>query len=120
MMDLATIIAVNEEIAAEAARRNLQPFVPNGEAEVERWPPFPFPSVGRHDPGGWEQTDTTWFVDRTGVGRDWEPALTVDQFKRALKDHITSHPGHAFAVVEEGPFQVIVAAFRPVATAKTA
>ena len=119
-MSLETIIALNEEIAAEAAKENLVPFVPHNEDDVERWPPFPFPNIGYHEPAGWERTDTDWFVDKTGVGLDWEPALSVRQFKRALSAHIDENPDDGFAIVEEGPFQVVVAAFRPVAKAKAA
>jgi len=120
MMSLETIIALNEEIAAEAAEENSVPFVPNNKSNVEQWPPFPFPSLGHHEPDGWEKTDSQWFVDSTGVGHDWEPALSVDQFKRALIDHIADHPGDGFAIVEEGQFQVMVAAFRPKARSQAA
>ena len=74
---------------------------------------FRFPSLGYLEPDGWEKTDQTWFVDKTGHGHDWEPALTVEQFKRELRGYIGTNPGRGFAITEEGPFQVYVTAFRP-------
>ena len=120
MMSLEAIIALNEQIAAEAAEKNLIPFVPNGEADVEQWPPFPFPNIGYLEPDGWEKTEASWFVDKTGVGLDWEPALSVRQFKAALADHIADNPCDGLAIVEEGEFPAVVAAFRPTAITEAA
>jgi hypothetical protein len=53
-------------------------------------------------------------VDKTGRGYDWEPALTVEQFKQVLRDYVAENPGHGFAIVEEGEFQVVVSAFLPI------
>lgn len=111
MMSLEVIIAVNEQIAAEAAAEGLFPFVPNGPDDVDRWPPFPIPNLGYHEPDGWEKTDN-WFVDKTGVGRSDEPALTVEQFKRQLRRYILENPGQGFAISEEGECQVVISAFR--------
>ena len=113
MMSLNAINALNEQIAAQAAEESLVPFVPFNPEDVDRWPPFPIPNIGYLEPDGWIKTETTWFVDKTGWGRDYELALTVDQFKRALHDYINDNPGHGFAMVEEGEFQVVIAAFKP-------
>jgi len=113
MMSLETIVTLNEKIAADAAEENSIPFVPNDKFDVEQWPPFPFPNIGYLEPDGWEQTETNWFVDKSGLGLDSEAALSVRQFKTVLTDYIADHPGDGFAIVEEGQFQVIVAAFRP-------
>lgn len=113
MMSLAAIVAVNEEIAAHAARQNRQPFVPSRPESVERWPPFPFPNIGYYEPEGWEQVES-WFIDKTGHGAEWEPAMTHRQFTETLRDYVKENPMHGFAIVEEGPFQVMIGAFQPV------
>lgn len=115
MMSIETIIALNEEIAAEASARKRVPYVPLSAGDVETWRTIPFPNIGYHMPDGWEPTDQTWFVDKTGQGCEWEPALTVPSFLRALEDYIEDHPGEGFAITEEGPFQLYISAFRQVA-----
>jgi hypothetical protein len=110
MMSLEAIIALNNQIAEEAAKKHLVPFVPDGPDDVEKWPPFPFPNLGRV-PDGWEVAER-FFVDKTGWGRSSEPALTVDEFRMSVHDHIMDHPDHGYAIIEEGPFQVIVAALQ--------
>ena len=67
MMSLETIIAINEQIAAEAAQEGLVPFVPSSADAVDYWPPFPFPNLGYLEPDGWEKTEARWFVDKTGT-----------------------------------------------------
>lgn len=67
-------------------------------------------------PDDWQLADTEWFVDKTGVGKDWEIALSVRQFREALRQHLTQHPGDGFAITDEGPFQAVVSAFRKAGT----
>lgn len=114
MMSLDVIRYVNGDIAAEAASENRQPYVPWDSEEVEHWNRCPLPNLGYHEPSGWEQTEKTWFIDKTGVGLDSEPAMTWQQFRRQLSEYLAAHPGHGFGIVEEGEFQCVVAAFRPV------
>lgn len=109
-MSLEAIIALNERIAADAAENHLAPFVPDGPEDADSWPPFPFPSLGQV-PDGWEAAEH-FLVDATGGGRTSEPALTVEQFRTCLRDHITDHPDHGYAITEEGPFQLVVSALR--------
>ena len=52
-------------------------------------------------PRGWHKTGTHWFVDKTGHGLDWEPALTWQQFRRQLAGYILRHPARGFAITEE-------------------
>jgi hypothetical protein len=112
MMSIEVLIAVNNEIAQEAARRGLVPYVPVSADEVRS--PFTFPNIGTLKPRGWRKTGQTWFVDKTGHGLESEPALTWAQFRSRLAGYLLRHPSHGFAVVEEGEFQVVVAAFRKV------
>ena len=72
MMGIETLIAVNNEIAREAARQGLVPYVPFSADEVES--PFTFPNIGSLTPRGWKRTGQSWFVDKTGHGEAWEPA----------------------------------------------
>jgi len=106
--------AVNDEVSADAAEKNRVPYVPYDDSEAERWPPFPFPSLGSYVPPGWELTEDTFFVDKTGLGRSYERALTCDQFKQLIADHIADNPGSGYAIIEEGPFQLVVGAMRRV------
>lgn len=112
MMSLEAIHRLNDHIATEAAERELVPYVPFDADEVAYWPPIPFPNLGTFLPDDWERTDSQWLVDATGHGYDSEPGLTVKQFKRRLRAYILENPGHGFAIIEEKPFQVVVAAFR--------
>ena len=111
-MSLEAIIAQNLEAAAVAAQGRREPYVPDGVEEVDRYPPFPFPNLGSHVPPGWELTEDSWFVDKSGKGKDWEPALSVSQFRSEIRHHVGENPGHGYAITEEGPFQAVVSAFR--------
>jgi hypothetical protein len=115
MMSIDVLIAVNNDIARKAARQRLVPYVPASADEVQS--PWFCPNIGSLQPKGWEKTGQTWFVDKTGHGLDWEPALTWAQFRRRLGGYILRHPSHGYAIVEEGEFQCAVAAFRRVGSA---
>jgi len=114
MWSLEVIDYLNQEAAKEARKRGATPFVPAGPENVENWPPFPFPNLGNFDPPGWEHTEESWFVDKTGCGEPWESALTWEGLKGQLQNYIAENPGHGFAITEEGQFQLYVTAFRPV------
>lgn len=115
MMGLETLIAVNSDIARQAARRRLKPYVPSGAAEVDRWkhPPFEIPNLGFHEPKGWEKTES-WFADKFGVGSESEPAMTHRRLREVLRSYVEENPDHGFAITEEGQFQCVVSAFKPV------
>jgi hypothetical protein len=112
MMSIEVLIAVNNEIAQQAAKEGLVPYVPFSADEATS--PFFCPNIGTLKPRGWKRTDASWFVDKTGHGLDSEPALTWAQFRRHLAIYLLRHPSHGFAVVEEGEFQCLIAAFRRV------
>ena len=112
MMGIETLIAVNNQIAREAAREGLVPYVPYSAEEATS--PFFCPNIGSLEPRGWRRTGPSWFVDKTGYGLDSEPALTWTQFRRHLAGYLLRNPSHGFAVTEEGDFQVVIEAFRRV------
>jgi len=114
MMSLQAIAAVNNEIARKAAGKGLVPYVPFNLEEIPTCTPFTFPNIGYLKPCGWRKTATSWFVDKTGHGADWEPALTWKQFRQRLAAYVLRHPDHGFAITEEGELQVVVSAFRRV------
>lgn len=119
MFDLETIRAMSAEAGTKAKRGRLIPHIPRNVGEVDTWPPFPFPNFGTYCPKGWvKREDAEWFCDSSGFGAPGEPALTIEQFKAALREHITQYPGDGYAIVEVGQFQCYVAVFR--LTGKTA
>ena len=112
MMSIEVLIAVNNEIARQAAREGLVPYVPFSADEATT--PFFCSNIGSLKPKGWRKTGDSWFVDKTGHGYEWEPALTWQQFRHRLAGYLLRHPGHGFAVTEEGECQCVVSAFRRV------
>jgi hypothetical protein len=102
MWSLEVIDYLNQQAARKARKRHKTPLVPDGPEAVEDWLPLPFPSLGNYDPPGWERTEDSWFVDKTGWGRPDEPALTWDQLKDQLQEYIAENPAHGFAITEEG------------------
>lgn len=115
MMSLTVIRQMNEEIAAEAAQQDRRPYVPWDAEEVEHWTRCPLPNLGYFEPAGWERTEASWFVDKTGHGLAWEPAMTWRHFRQQLAQYVVENPGHGFAITEEGEFQLYVSAFRRMA-----
>ena len=112
MMSLEVLVAVNNEIARQAAREGLVPYIPSSPAEATT--PFFCPNIGTLNPRGWRKPEASWFVDKTGHGFDWEPAYTWQQFRRQLAGYLLRHPGYGFAITEEGEFQVVVSAFHKI------
>ncbi len=109
MMSVVVIVAVNNEIARQAARERLVPYVPVNADEATS--PFFCPNIGFLKPCGWRKTGATWFVDKTGHGESWELALTWKEFRRQLAGYLLRHHGHGFAITEEGECKVVVSAF---------
>jgi len=96
MMSLEVLAAVNNEIARQAAREGLVPYVPASADEATS--PFFCPNIGTLKPHVWKKTGASWFVDKTGHGYDCEPALTWKQFRRQLAGYLLRHPRHGFAI----------------------
>lgn len=66
---------------------------------------FPFPNIGDHRPEGYE-LEGMMMVDSSGLGADWEPALTHAQLIERLE------VGKAHAIIEVGQFQVVLGEFQ--------
>lgn len=122
MMSPSTIRSLNEEAAERAAQEGLTPYVFFDTVEVDRAASrsrFPFPYIGDHEPEGWTEVERH-FVDSSGFGADDEPALSVRQFTRVLRDAIDEAKGKhlvGWAIVSAGQFQVYVGQFHKEARA---
>ncbi|KKN02463.1 hypothetical protein LCGC14_1117400 [marine sediment metagenome] len=62
------------------------------------------PDVGDNIPDGWELKEEL-FVDSNGLGSDYDPALSIDQFYDKVK------AGFGYATTDAGQFQVHVGVF---------
>ena len=118
MYSYETIRRMNRQASIAARRAGKQPVLIDA-AEIADLPPFPIPYVGGNRFVDWAKTGGLWFVDLTGSGADDEPALSMEQFKTVLLAYVLDHPDHGFGLVECGPFQGYVAAFRPVKHRRT-
>jgi hypothetical protein len=107
--------ALLAEAEAMDADTTTEPYLIETQAEIDGYPPFPFPKVGEYDtsggPGnypladGWEVVREL-FCDSSGLGQPGESALTIEQLKAELR------PGFAYGITGEGQFQVRVTEFR--------
>jgi hypothetical protein len=117
MMGLEEIKRMNATIAAEAEAFEKQPmfYDPRRPSHINHMPNF-----GDYRPGGWRQVGDDLFIDKTGRGAADEPALTQAQFLEVLVreyemgidvDGKWEEGPFAYAIVEEGPFQVYIGRF---------
>lgn len=116
MMDTATIRALADEQAERAAREGQTPYVPWDEREVGEYGfvrPVPFPNIGSYEPEGWELVEHQ-LVDKTGLGAEDEPALTLSQLKAWINEGLAQKRSYGYALIEEGQFQVVIGRFRKV------
>tara|TARA_B100000214_G_scaffold375160_1_gene360383 strand:- start:531 stop:824 length:294 start_codon:yes stop_codon:yes gene_type:complete len=80
--------------------------------QLEEKSRFPFPSISeeeleKNNEEG-EHVETL-FVDSSGLGQSWEPALTFNQFVSKLEELITEHKeGLHLAITSVGQFQVYI------------
>jgi len=100
------------EFATTAARRaGVKPVQFTAEAiEAAKQDPLQvtrlIPFIGTYVPKGYK-LDAELFVDATGLGAAYEPALTLQMFVAKLD------PMKAYAVVQAGQFQVYIGVFDP-------
>jgi hypothetical protein len=112
MLSTETIAELSEKAARNAAKKHLLPYVPWDAGEVRAYTSFPFPSIGSYRPKGWKLLSYVT-ADGTGLGEEWEPALTIRGLKTWCANRIEEHPGRSvgFAIIEAGEFQAVVGAF---------
>ncbi len=67
------------------------------------------PNIGDYRPRGWKLVEHR-LVDKTGLGLEYEPALTVPGLMRWVR---SMGPGNGYAIIEEGQFQVVLGRFVP-------
>jgi len=122
MHSLASIRRLNRQVGERAKRKGTEPMTFT-QAQIDEWkvmwaqglmPPMLLVAVGTHRPDGWiemEEVDGApkrVLLDKTGLGYESEPAMTIGKFL----GWIDPGPEYGYAVVEEGPFQAWVQAFR--------
>lgn len=107
----------NTEIGEQAKEKDLRPYLLKSLAELKDMPPYPFPNLGYYADTFDEKYETleTFFVDKSGWGREDEPALTQREFHEVLTALLEQHEktGILVAIVEEGSFQIYIRAWKP-------
>lgn len=112
MMSLSSIRHLSDEAAKQARKSKVVPLILGDAADVDHLgaPGYRIPNLGSHVPKGWKMLDH-WMCDASGVGADWEPALTQAQLKTKIKGLISEGKLYGYAVVEQGSFQVVLGVF---------
>jgi hypothetical protein len=110
MLSPATIAELGRRQARCAARYKRVPLIVEAE-DKQRGDRLArhlrgIPNIGSYRPKGWTLV-TTHFVDKSGLGRRDEPALTFVQFLGIVQ------AGFGYAIIEEGVFQVVIGEFVP-------
>lgn len=114
MMSPQVIADLARQQAVRAAAYEVEPYVPADRDEPLRWRSVPVPNIGDYRPAGWCLIEHV-LVDKTGWGADWEPALTIEQFKQWASEKVDGAQNMGFragfAIIEEGQFQVVIGVF---------
>jgi len=120
MMSLETIRRMSDEAAARACEDDLTPYVLYDHDDVHRMPGgkdwngkrgYPFPHLGSYEPDGWVDTGESFFVDTSGFGADYEPALTWEQFNQKLLALVDDPRSLGLGISEVGEFQCYVTVY---------
>lgn len=106
MMSPETISYLARKQARAAAKNGSKPLIIEAEdlpriATVIRH----IPNIGTYRPRGYKLVETL-FVDKSGMGSENEPAMTFTKFCSVVR------PGYAYAIIEEGQFQVVIGEFQ--------
>jgi hypothetical protein len=106
MLDGETIDRMAREQARRARGAGVKPMLLTRAvlASIRENGRFPFPNIGHYRPRGFKLVES-YFVDKSGFGEEWEPALTYRGFLARLQ------VGRAYAIIEEGEFQCYVGEF---------
>ncbi len=104
MMDPTYIAELSRRAASKAAAHHLEPIViwPEDVGNIDAIRAIP--NLGDYVPVGWALLKSH-FVDSSGFGEAGEAAMPIQQFVDKLV------PGHGYALVECGQFQVYVGEF---------
>jgi hypothetical protein len=111
MMSSSQIAALSAKAARKAARTKGTPLLVEREDVIDKTTLFEhlrqMPFLGTYEPEGWNKVEEL-FVDSSGFGAPDEPAMTQEQFLKAVK------PGLGYAITEAGEFQVYVGVYKPI------
>ena len=112
MMDLATIKHLSSQAARKAQRQKKSPLVLAEPEDADSLgdPGYQIPNLGDYRPKGWKMIEH-WLCDKSGMGAEYEPALTIRQLKERIKDNITEGKIYGYGMIEEGQFQVVLGVF---------
>ena len=114
---LSNLAAVRAAVEADSAGDLIQPCPVTNVYEVNAWESahkLPFPNLGALRPAGWKLTDN-FMVDSSGLD-DSGWALSLHGLCNRLREN--ADKGYAYAIIEEGQFQVVVGQFEPDPEAK--
>lgn len=109
MMSLEQIVSLADDQAKQAKRFKYQPF-PLSAIDVDTIKRYPFPNIGSYRPEGWELQDYKT-VDKSGMGAEYEPALTLRGFNAWIKECQAENKPYGMAIIEEGEFQIVIGLF---------
>ena len=105
----------------EVKRKPQLPFILRQDADFSSFPPWPFPFWGGTD---WEplvarrKLVAGLFADKSGLGVEDDPALTLPQLRCRLQELLVEHGDLAIAIYEEGMFQVRIGVWTTMPTEK--
>jgi hypothetical protein len=115
MMSLGTIRAMSAEAAEKARKAKKLPTTFFDENDVEEF--FAghkgrvFPNLGDYVPKGWKLVSHLW-CDSSGVGQPDETALTRDQLRAKIAEHVRDGNEYGYGVIEAGQFQLGLGMFK--------
>ena len=103
MFSQSQIMEMSRKAGRDAARAHRTPLLWEAGDTLDHLRRMP--NLGDHRPKGWKLL--SWeLVDSSGFGAEDEPALTPRQLLAWVK------PGHGYAIIEQGQFQVVVGEFK--------
>ena len=138
MMDLETIKALNDEAMERAEENGDEPLQLNEHDREELKDSFgklsSIPLLGDYIPNGWAKVDINdykdylevpewWWgckllskgdlwCDSSGLGRENEPSLTMDEFRNIVNQLLDINENFGFGLYSTGQFQAGVRVFR--------
>lgn len=78
--------------------------------DIDKMPPFPFYKVNDNHVG-WLLQEVL-LGDNSGVGQDWELALTAAQLKAKLRELYAEDSTYGYGIIGVGQFQVRLGVFK--------